>query len=153
MRIFLAPLAALSLLATPAAALTVDQVNEKELRGYMATLAEHAGASQWQQLWSNTRQQHHFDTSGRQARFTLPMREIPALVRQTLTAPLQVQILPPTRTQVRRDFSPRVIGVAQDQPLTAICVWLDWRGAPERTDRPLGAADLRYVSLTSAKPC
>lgn len=153
MRIFLAPLASLSLLAMPAVALTVEDISERELRGYTATLAEHAGASQWQQLWSNTRQQRHFDTAGPQARFTLPMREIPGLVRQTLTAPVQVQRLPPTRTQIRRDFSPRITGMAQDRPLTGICIWIDWRGAPERTDRPLSAADLRYVSLARAKPC
>jgi hypothetical protein len=142
------------LLAAPAAALTVDSVSETELRRYTATLAEQAGSSQWQQLWRNTRKLGHFSPSGAQPRFTRPMRDIPGLVRQTLARPDQVQVRPPTTTYLRREFGPQTTGQAGGRQLTAICLLVDWRGAPEKAfAAPLNAQELVFVSLVNVKPC
>jgi hypothetical protein len=154
MRIPALPFVLVSLIAAPALALTVDSVSETELRRYSATLAEQASNTQWQQLWRNTRQNGRFDDTGAGPRFTLPMREIPGLVRQTLAAPDLLQISLPTSTRLRRDFGPRTTGQARGVELTAICVLVDWRGAPDPTfQAPLQPHDLFYVSLTNTEPC
>ncbi|WP_263262023.1 hypothetical protein [Pseudomonas sp. RIT-PI-S] len=147
-------LAFINVLSAPAAALTVEHISEAELRGYTAALAEQTSSSRWQQLWHHSRRAGHFDSAGAQPRFTLPLRDIPGMVRQTLAEPHQLRIQTPTLTRLRRDFSPRVTGQVAERPLTAICLLVDWRGAPEKTtQKPLRAADLFYVSFAKAEPC
>lgn len=140
--------------AAPAAALSVHTLTETELREASARLADRAGSSQWQQLWSRTRAAGHFEATGRQPRFTLPMREVPAVVRHTLLDPHQVHVRGQTRVHLRRDFSPRVTGAADGQVLTAVCLTVDWRGASDstRNARPEDA-ELTFVGLHSTEPC
>ena len=154
MRFYAFPLALASLFCTPAAALVVEHVTEPELRRYSAALAVHATNFQWQQLWHSSRLQGYFSPTGPQLRFTLPMRDIPGLVRQTLADPDQVQVRSRTKTYLRRDFSPRTVGQARGHDLTAVCVLVDWRGAPDTfTPGPVKAHELTYVSLARTEPC
>ncbi|MBF7140897.1 MULTISPECIES: hypothetical protein [Pseudomonas] len=140
--------------AAPAAALSVHTLTETELREASARLADRAGSSQWQQLWSRTRAAGHFEPTGRQPRFTLPMREIPTAVRHTLVDPHQVQVKGQTRVHLRRDFSPQVTGTADGQVLTAVCLTIEWRGAPDSTrNARLEDAGLTFVGLHSTQPC
>lgn len=151
------PLLALALAATlaaPVCAITLDTLTDTDLRRYSASLAEHAGSSQWQLLWQNSRAAGHFKATGRQPRFTLPMRDIPALVQQTLTEPDRIDRLGATRTRLRRNISPRIAGEMNGTPLNAICLTVDWRGASEpASGQPADAAALRFVSLIAAEPC
>lgn len=154
MRTCIPALALAAAFAAPASALTIDSLSDHDVRGYAAILANQTSSSQWQQLWRNTRLAGHFDSAGSQPRFTLPMREIPDLVRQTLVQPDHIERWGTSRTQLRRDFSPRVAGKSQGQDLSAICVALDWRGATQPgAGRPIDDTELRYVSLLKAKPC
>jgi len=146
------PFIALALAATfasPVNAITLDTLTDTDLRRYSASLAEHAGSSQWQLLWQNSRAAGHFKATGAQPRFTLPMHDIPALVQQTLAEPDRIDRLGTTRTRLRRDISPRIAGEMNGTPLNAICLTVDWRGASE----PADAKTLRFVSLIAAEPC
>jgi hypothetical protein len=144
----------LATLALPASALSVNTLTQTQLREAGARLAEHAGSSQWQQLWARSRAAGYFAAEGHHHRFTLPMRDIPPVVRQTLAAPDHVQVQGQTRTQMRRDFAPDTIGTVDGRRLTAVCLVIDWRGASDRRqDELLENADLTYVTLSSARPC
>lgn len=151
------PLLALALattLASPASAITLDAFTDTDLRHYSATLADQAGSSQWQLLWQNTRAAGHFKPIGTQPRFTLPMRDIPPLVQQTLAEPDRIDRLGATRTRLRRNISPRIAGEINGTPLNAICLTVDWRGASEPAKgKPADVASLRFVSLVTAEPC
>ncbi|WP_225774448.1 hypothetical protein [Pseudomonas sp. Marseille-Q5115] len=151
------PLVALALTATlagPAGAITLGTLTDADLRRYSAALADHAGSSQWQLLWQNSRAAGHFKPTGAQPRFTLPMRDIPALVQQTLAEPDRIDRLGTTRTRLRRNISPRIAGEMNGTPLNAICLTVDWRGASEpASGKPTDPATLRFVSLIVTEPC
>lgn len=149
MRKQLIALALAAIFAGPLNAITLDTLTDTDLRRYSASLAEHAGSSQWQLLWQNSREAGHFKATGAQPRFTLPMRDIPALVQQTLAEPDRIDRLGTTRTRLRHNISPRIAGEVNGTPLNAICLTVDWRGASELAN----AQSLRFVSLIAAEPC
>lgn len=150
---FLRSLPLLLALASAAShAMTTDGVSESKLKAYGATLAEHAGSTQWQQLWKNTRDSGQFMTTGEQARFTVPMKLIPELVRSALADADGVTAQKRTQALYRRDFAPRVVGTQGDQALTAICLNVDWRSLPSQA-KPADAEGMGQVSLLKTWPC
>ncbi|NBA98505.1 hypothetical protein [Pseudomonas sp. R5(2019)] len=147
---FLAALFALLIL--PAQALQTESLDDDTLIVFGSTLGASASASQWQQLWQRTRQAGHFTAGPGRPHFTLPSRDIPALVTLTLTQAHSVGALKRTQAWYRHDFSPQTIGEHSGVPLTAICIWVDWRSVAEGT-RSTDAAALGQASLLLTKPC
>lgn len=122
---------ALALHAGSAHALQTDTLPATRLAELSSELASATGSSQWQQLWKRTRDAGHFQSSGEQARFILPMTVIPELVRDTLAKADSATPQKSTLVLYRRDFAPRVTGVEALQDVTAICLQVDWRSVPE----------------------
>ncbi|MBS1199064.1 MAG: hypothetical protein H6R18_2849 [Proteobacteria bacterium] len=112
-------------------ALQTDTLPAARLYELSAELARSAGSSQWQQLWKRTRDAGYFQSSGEQARFTLPMAVIPEMVRDTLGRADSATAQRSTMVLYRRDFAPRVTGVETQKNLTAICLQVDWRSVPD----------------------
>ncbi|MCZ4322681.1 hypothetical protein [Pseudomonas anguilliseptica] len=133
-------------------AMSTENLPEDTLKAYGQSLASGAGSSQWQQLWQRTRAAGYFNQDGVQARFTLPMKEIPELVSSTLRDAHSVQPDKGTQALYRRDFAPRVVGTEGPQPLTAICLKVDWRSLPDHT-QVTDSAQMGSVSLLLAQPC
>lgn len=144
--------ATLALAAPSAHALQTTDLADDHLRAYAATLADVAGSSQLQQLWKRTRDAGHFGGAQGSAYFTAPMRELPALVRQTLAQPDELAALKQTQVTYRRDFSPQQIGRAGEGPLTALCLRVDWN-ALAQTAQPDNGQAMGLVSLLIARPC
>ena len=112
-------------------ALQTDTLPATRLGELSSALASSAGSSQWQQLWKRSRDAGHFQSSGEQARFILPMTEIPEMVRDTLAKADSATPQKSTLVLYRRDFAPRVTGVEALQDVTAICLQVDWRSVPD----------------------
>jgi hypothetical protein len=152
-RTFAATLAtALAVTSVNAHALQTIDLPESSLRAYAATLAGAVGSSQLQQLWKRTRDAGHFGGAQGTAYFTAPMRDIPALVNQTLAQPDELAALKQTQVDYRRDFSPQVVGKAGAAALTAVCLRVDWNALPQSAQPDHGQA-MGLVSLLTAKPC
>ena len=122
---------ALALHVGSAHALQTDTLPATRLAELSSELASATGSSQWQQLWKRTRDAGHFQSSGEQARFILPMTVIPELVRDTLAKADSTTPQKSTLVLYRRDFAPRVTGVEALQDVTAICLQVDWRSVPD----------------------
>jgi hypothetical protein len=122
---------ALALHVGSAHALQTYTLPATRLAELSSELASTAGSSQWQQLWKRTRDAGHFQSSGEQARFILPMTVIPELVRDTLAKADSATPQKSTLVLYRRDFAPRVTGVEALQDVTAICLQVDWRSVPD----------------------
>mgnify|MGYP002129593966 CR=1 FL=1 len=114
---------ALALHVGSAHALQTDTLPAARLAELSSELASTAGSSQWQQLWKRTRDAGHFQSSGEQARFILPMTVIPELVRDTLAKADSATPQKSTLVLYRRDFAPRVSS-ALYSGLTADCTQL-----------------------------
>ena len=140
---------ALALSISNAHALQTGQLPEPRLRELSANLADAAGSSQWQQLWKRSRDAGHFQPSGQQARFTLPMSSIPERVRETLGMADGITPEQSTLALYRRDFAPQIVGVEGTQNLSAICLRVDWRSVPDnpQPEQLIGA------SLLLTYPC
>lgn len=132
-------------------ALTTDNLPDTTLRALGARLAEQAGSSQWQQLWQRTRDAGHLG-AGKVAHFTLDQPRIAGLVAATLADADTVIAEKSTRARYRRDFRPLVVGTYNGSPLTAVCLWVDWRSAPSGM-LPAHVASMGQVSLLLSKPC
>lgn len=144
----------LAVFPTASLGLALQGMEASQLRHYSAMLGEHAGTSQWQRLWQTTRQRGYFAMEGKQPRFVLPMRELPAAARQTLNAPDHLEIASGAQMHLRRDFSPSVIGTAEGRPLHGLCLTVDWSDAPDlRPGQAWSPADLFHVTLRLAEPC
>lgn len=115
-------------------------------------LLEHAGASQWQQLWQRSRQAGHLDTHASIPYFSLDSERLMDAVKLTLSQPEQTDALKHTQVLYRRDFLPQVVGKQAGNSLSAVCIWVDWRTLPEHAlSQP--AAYLGQISLLLARPC
>ncbi|MFJ4374466.1 hypothetical protein ACIP1T_17905 [Pseudomonas japonica] len=132
-------------------ALDSERLSEADLLALASHLAQSAGSSQWQQLWQRSRSAGHL-SPGNVAHFTLPQPQIAQLTRATLDNPQSAQAESGTRARYRRDFQPLVLGNDNGKPLTALCLWVDWRTLPERVS---GSATswMGQVSLLVSKPC
>lgn len=134
-----------------AQALTTEDLPESTLRALGATLAQHAGSSQWQQLWQRTRSGGHL-VAGSVPYFSLPHPRIVERVRATLAEADSVTAEKGTRALYRRDFQPEVVGAHNGTPLSAVCVWVDWRSAAQPASA-LTPAQTGQVSLLVSQPC
>lgn len=115
-------------------------------------LLQHAGASQWQQLWQRSRKAGHLDKQADIPYFSLDSAQLIQAVKLTLSQPEQTVALKHTQLLYRRDFLPHAVGKQADNSLSAVCLWVDWRTLPEHAlNRP--AAYLGQVSLLLAHPC
>lgn len=132
-------------------ALNTEQLPDATLLALGSSLAQNAGSSQWQQLWQRTRAAGHL-TPGAAAHFTLAQATIVELVTATLGAADAVSASKGTRAHYRRDFSPLVTGMDNGRPLSAICLWVDWRTLPENAIAA-SARHLSQVSLLVSHPC
>ena len=112
-----------------AQALETARRSQTELTALATTLAQHAGSSQWQQLWQRTREAGHL-SPGKVAHFTLSQPRIDELTRITLASPHSAQAYKLTRVRYRRDFQPLVLGNDNGTPLSALCLSVDWRTLP-----------------------
>lgn len=144
--------ATLALASASAHALQTTDLPDHHLRAYASTLAGAVGSSQLQQLWKRTRDAGHFGGAQGIGYFTAPMRDIPALVNQTLAQPDELGALKHTQVDYRRDFSPQVVGKAGDTTLTAVCLRVDWNALPQSA-QPDHAQAMGLVSLLLARPC
>jgi len=134
-----------------AQALETEKRSQAELIALASTLAQHAGSSQWQQLWQRSREAGHL-SPGNAAHFTLPQPRIDELTRATLANPQSAHAEKATRVRYRRDFQPLVLGNDNGRPLGALCLSVDWRTLPERIDgNP--APWMGQVSLLLSQPC
>lgn len=136
----------------PAYALDTENLSAATLQIYGKALSKTATTYQWQQLWKNTRDAGHFDRAGPQHRFTVPMSELPALLSTTLGEAHSTTTRKTTQALYRRDFAPRVVGVHDKTPMTAICLWVDWRSLPDYATPADGRA-MYMVSLMLTRPC
>lgn len=133
-------------------ALETQRVPQATLLSLAATLASEASSTQWQQLWQRTRDAGHFTVHPDIAHFSVAQHEIPALVAATLAHADSVTPTQSTQALYRRDFSPRVLGVAGASRYSALCLWVDWRTLPQAIpDTP--AYVMKQVSLLLAQPC
>ncbi|SIS21012.1 hypothetical protein SAMN05878276_3306 [Aquipseudomonas alcaligenes] len=130
-------------------ALQTDTLPAARLGELSSALASSAGSSQWQQLWKRSRDAGHFQPSGEQARFTLPMTVIPELVRDTLAKADSTTAQKSTLVLYRRDFAPRVTGVEALKDVTAICLQVDWRSVPDNPQ----PEQLMGANLLLTYPC
>lgn len=133
-------------------AMSTENLSDETLKAYGQSLASAAGSTQWQQLWTRTRAAGHLQPDGPQARFTVPMKDIPSLVGSTLSDADNVQPDRGTQAIYRQDFAPRVVGVEGMTNLTAICLRVDWRSLPDGTTTR-DFAQMSNVSLILARPC
>lgn len=134
-----------------AQALDTENRPQAELLALATTLAQHAGSSQWQQLWQRSREAGHL-TPGSTAHFTLPHQRIDELTRATLASAQSATPEKRTRVDYRRDFQPLVLGEQDGTPLTALCLSVDWRTLPERISGD-PAPWMGQVSLLLSRPC
>lgn len=142
----------LMLFSLTAHALQTEDLSDATLLKLATTLDKVAGSSQWQQLWSRTRNAGHLEAHPTLPYFTAPTREIPALVSTTLNQAQSASPLKQTQALYRRDFSPMTVGQQGTNELTAICIWVDWRTLPEKT-RLDERASMQQVSLLLTRPC
>ncbi len=140
------------LVCIEAQALQTVDLDPSHLKQLGTGLANSAGNSQWQQLWQRSRQAGHLGSPETQEAFTVTMRDIPPLVRATLTSADSAQGLKKTQALYRRDFAPQVVGARGDTPLTAVCLWVDWRSFPDNA-LPRQTALMAQVNLLITHPC
>lgn len=133
-------------------ALETQTVTQATLLNLAATLATEAGSTQWQQLWQRTREAGYFTPSASAVHFSVSQGEIPALVAATLANADSATAGKSTQALYRRDFSPRVLGLAGTSRYTALCLWVDWRTLPQRIPATPGPF-MKQVSLLLAQPC
>lgn len=134
-----------------AQALTTEDLPESTLHVLGAALAQNAGSSQWQQLWQRTRNGGHL-APGSTAWFSLPHPQIVERVKATLADADSVTAEHGTRARYRRDFQPEVVGRHNGTALSAVCLWVDWRGTPQQTSLPT-PGQMGLVSLLVSHPC
>lgn len=149
LRLLLGSLALSTCLA--AQALTTEDLPESTLHALGAALAQNAGSSQWQQLWQRTRSGGHL-APGNTASFSLPHPLLAERVKATLADADTVAAEHGTHARYRRDFLPEVVGTDNGTALSAICLWVDWRSAPQRPSLPK-PAEMGMVSLLVSQPC
>ncbi|PVZ42210.1 hypothetical protein [Pseudomonas sp. CC120222-01a] len=136
----------------PIQALDTRQTAPERLLELGGQLAAHAGNSQWQQLWQRTRAAGHLQARPGHAYFTIPHPLLKELARQALAQADQVEPLGNTAARYRRIFPDRVIGMLDNQPLSSLCLVIDWRTLPQV--QPSNAhAYLAGASLLSSYPC
>lgn len=140
------------LVCIEAQALQTIDLDPSHLKTLGTSLANSAGNSQWQQLWQRSRQAGHLGSPETREAFTIPMQEIPSLVKATLASAERVQGLKKTQALYRRDFAPQVVGARGGTPLTAVCLWVDWRSFPDNA-LPRQTALMAQVSLLVTHPC
>lgn len=138
-------------LACNAFALQTEDVPASKLKAYGVTLDAAAGMTQWQQLWKHSRDAGHFLPQGSQERFTVPQRRVPDMISTTLTQADSVTAIKPTQALYRHDFGEEV-GVRNQEKLTAVCLWVDWRVLPDGSD-PADPSYMGGVSLVLTRPC
>lgn len=132
-------------------ALNTEKLPESALLSLGATLAHSAGSSQWQQLWQRTRTAGHL-SPGEIAHFTLPQPQVAELVKSTLRQADSADAAKTTQVRYRRDFQPQVVGMLSGTPLSAICLWVDWRTLPDLHSTAM-APHMGQVSLLVSRPC
>lgn len=138
--------------ALPCHALETEALSASQLRALGKRLAAEAGASQWQQLWQNTRREGRFAKQPERSYFSLPQAQLPGLAQQTLAQAHQVEAFGKTRARYRHDFTPLVIGREGTREISALCLEVDWRTLPAlQLDTP--NAYLGLVGLLRSYPC
>ncbi len=139
-------------ITSSAFAMQTSDKSQEVLQEYGASLAVASGAMHWQQLWKRTREAGAFNAQGDQPRFTQPMIKIPELVSVTLSGSTDVQALYNTQAIYRRDFSPHIMGVIENQNVTSICVTVNWKPVSEGTP-PSDRDAIANASMLIALPC
>lgn len=130
---------------------TADK-SQEALQEYGATLAASAGSFHWQQLWKRTREAGALDGQGNQPRFTQHMSKLPDLVSSAMSASTSIQALYNTQAVYRRDFSPHVIGVIDNQNVNSLCVTVNWKAVADST-LPSDVDEVMNASIVIALPC
>lgn len=133
-------------------ALDTRQAPPEQLLKLGSQLADHAGKSQWQQLWQRSRAAGHLQATPGLAYFTISHPLLPELARQTLTRADKVEAVNITLARYRRAFPGRVIGMLDDQPLNSLCLIIDWRTLPQEQANEAHAY-LAGASLLNSYPC
>lgn len=133
-------------------ALDTRQAPPEQLLELGSQLADHAGSSQWQQLWQRTRAAGHLSATPGHAYFTPPHTLLPELARQTLAQADQVEAVDSTLARYKRTFPDSVIGMLDDQPLNSLCLIIDWRTLPQE-QATQALAYLGGASLLKSYPC
>ncbi|WP_232239693.1 hypothetical protein [Pseudomonas alkylphenolica] len=140
------------MVALQAQALPTTTLSPEQHLALGRQLAEHAGASQWQQLWQRSRQAGHLLENPDVPYFSLAPPQLIDSLRLTLSQPDQTQPHNQTQAMYRRDFSPQTVGKQGNTSYTAICLWVDWRTLPEHAvNRP--TPWLGQISLLLTRPC
>ncbi|PSS51594.1 hypothetical protein [Pseudomonas sp. BBP2017] len=140
-------LVGLEALALPTTTLSPDQ---RAALGKQ--LAEHAGASQWQQLWQRSRHAGYLHEQSTVPHFSLDSNELIKAAALTLSQPKETSAVNQTQVLYRRDFAPKIVGKHAQTSLSAVCIWVDWRALPEHAvNRP--APYLGQISLLLVHPC
>lgn len=140
------------LIGLEAQALPTAALSPEQHQALGKQLLQHAGTSQWQQLWQRSRQAGHLDKHAHIPYFSLDSAQLIEAVKLTLSQPEHTSALKHTQVLYRRDFLPLVVGMQADRSLSAVCIWVDWRTLPEHAlNRP--AAYLGQISLLLARPC
>ncbi|MEG0861681.1 MAG: hypothetical protein RSD81_04400 [Pseudomonas sp.] len=140
------------LIGLEAQALPTAALSPEQHQALGKQLLQHAGASQWQQLWQRSRQAGHLDKHANIPYFNLDSARLVEAVKLTLSQPEQTRALKRTQVLYRRDFLPLAVGKQADNSLSAVCLWVDWRTLPEHAlNRP--AAYLGQISLLLVRPC
>ncbi len=115
-------------------------------------LAEHAGASQWQQLWQRSRQAGYLYEQSTTPHFSLDSTELIEAAALTLSQPKETSAVNQTQVLYRRDFFPKTVGKHAQTSLNAVCIWVDWRTLPAHAvNRP--GPYLGQISLLLVHPC
>ncbi|WP_449433609.1 hypothetical protein [Pseudomonas putida] len=115
-------------------------------------LATNAGASQWQQLWQRVRSAGYLQAQPGQDHFSVGQAQLPELVRSTLAQADQVSAVDTTRALYRRDFPGRTVGLRDGQPLSAVCLIVEWRSLPQSAVSAPHAY-LQNAGLVISYPC
>ncbi|MFJ4144025.1 hypothetical protein [Pseudomonas sp. NPDC089734] len=145
-----ASLVLFGLFSSTAHAFESSEVSQEKLKAYGATLAASAGSSQWQQMWKRSRDMGMFNYQN-PTHFTVPNNLLPDMVNRTLGAAQSVQPTGTTQAVYRFDFG-RPVGVEKNQPLTAICLTVDWRALPAETATD-DTSRMGSVNLVITRPC
>lgn len=142
----------LILQSIPSHALDTRPLTPEQLITLGGALAAHAGSSQWQQLWQRTRAAGHLQPKPGRAHFTLSQAQLPQLARQTLAQADHAEARDKTFALYRRAFPGQAVGLLDGQPLSALCIVIDWRSLPQNmADSP--HAYLSSASLVHSYPC
>ncbi len=140
------------LIGLEAQALPTEALSSEQHQALGKQLAQHAGSSQWQQLWQRTRQAGHLAKHANTPYFSLDSTQLVESVKLTLSQPEQTTALKQTQVLYRRDFLPQTVGKQAQSSLSAVCIWVDWRTLPEHAlNRP--GPYLGQISLLLTRPC